>query len=276
VASPAAADWSWSGHAGTVYNDNVTRAQDAQDKRSDVAITAALAATRFHPLNSSDALTFGLQARAEVYARYYGLSNMVIGGTAAYRRKFGLGAAAPWVAITLGASYDDYRDDLRTSTRVDGRMEIGQRFGARIDATAGITIERRFDDNGEAIVPGISGRVFDLMGQGAFVRAGYTLTDALYLDVRAGVRRGDVESTSQRSTQVFLASDAIAPDPAFGDPALVAYRLRGTTWSGALTGSYALSDRASLNATYSQDFTRAAQGLEYTSHLVTLSFAYRH
>jgi hypothetical protein len=139
----------------------------------------------------------------------------------------------------------------------------------------GLYYERRYDTHGQPVVPGISGRVFDLRGQGAFVRAGYAATNELYLDARADVRRGDVESTSQQSLPIFLASSAIAADPVWGDPNLYAYRLRGTTWSGDLTASYALSGRSSLELEYRYAFTRAAEGLEYTTNTILLTFDYR-
>jgi hypothetical protein len=62
----------------------------------------------------------------------------------------------------------------------------------------------------------------------------------------------------------------------WGDPALFAYRLRGTTYTGALTASYALSDASSLDFAYQYGFTRAAQGLEYTTNAIFLTFVYRH
>ncbi len=197
------------------------------------------------------------------------------GGTAAWRHKFGMGYAAPWVSLAVGASYDDYRDDLRTSTRLDVRAETGMRYGEQLDASAGVYWERRYDNHGESIVPGISGTVFDLAGQGAFVRAGYAPADEWYVGVKAGVRRGDVESTSQRSLQVFLASSAITDDPVWGDPELYAYRLRGTTYSGDLAASYALSHRTTLDLVYRYGFTRAAQGLEYATNAIDLTFVHR-
>ena len=89
------------------------------------------------------------------------------------------------------------------------------------------------------------------------------------------VRRGDVESTSQRNRAVFLASSAIADDPAFGDPALFGYRLRGTTVSASAALSYALHERAAVNVGYLQERTRAAEGLEYVSRVVDASIAWR-
>jgi hypothetical protein len=275
LCAPAHAEWELGATAGTFYDDNLTRAQENVDKRADGAATANVTGTNFIPLTGSDGVTFTIYGRGELFGRYSGLTNVVVGGTASYRHKFGLGFAAPWASVSVGTSYDHYQQDLRTSTRVDVRAEAGKRFTEQFDASAGVYYERRYDNHGESIVPGISGQVFDLAGQGAYVRAGYALTNALYLDAKAGVRRGDVESTSQRSFQIFRASTAIANDPAWGDPNLYAYRLRGTTWSGALTASYALSDQSSLDAEYRYDFTRAAQGLEYTANRIVLTFVHR-
>jgi hypothetical protein len=245
------------------------------DKRAAGAATANVTGTNFIPLTGSDGVTFTLYGHGEVFERYSGLSNLVGGGTAAYRHKFGLGYAAPWVSLALGGSFDDYRQDLRTSTRLDVRAETGKRFTEQFDMSAGVYYERRYDNHGESIVPGISGHVFDLAGHGGYVRAGYAPTEAFYFDAKAGVRRGDVESTSQRSFQIFIISTAIANDPVWGDPNLFAYRLDGTTWSGALTASYALSDHSSLDAEYRYDVTRAAQGLEYTANRIVLTFIHR-
>lgn len=276
LCASARADWELGGTAGAFYDDNLTRANNAVDKRAAGAAMASVSATNFIPFTGSDSVTFTAHGRGEWFERYSGLTNFVVGGTAAYRHKFGLGSAAPWAAFSVGASYDDYRDNLRTSTRLDVRAETGKRFTDQFDASAGVYYERRYDNHGESIVPGISGHVFDLAGQGAYVRAGYAPTNNLYLDAKAAVRRGDVESTTQRSFQIFRASSAITTDPVWGDPNLIAYRLRGTTWTGALTASYALSDQSSLDAAYRYDFTRASEGLEYTTNLVMLTFVYRH
>jgi hypothetical protein len=275
LCASAHADWEVGASTGAFYDDNLTRAQDAVDKRAAGAAVVNVNATNFIPFTGSDAVTFNVNGRVEVFDRYSGLSNAVIGGAATYRHKFGLGYLAPWLVVSAGASYDDYRQDLRTSSRLDVSVETGKRFTEQLDASVGLFHERRFDNHGESIVPGIPGNVFDLKGQGAFVRAGYAPTEFLGLDARFGVRRGDVESTAQQSLPIFLASSAIAEDPVWGDPELYAYRLRGTTWSGALSANYALSDWASLDLAYRYDFTRAAQGLEYSTNLIIVTFAYR-
>src|SRR5262249_44290479 len=152
------------------------------------------------------------------YDRYKGLNFGGIGGSAVYPHKFGLGWAAPWAGLTADASYDDYRTDVRTGARFDLRAAFGPRLSESIDVRAGVAYDRRFAPHGEPVVPGISGKVFELSGQSAYFRAGYTIDEAWLLAIDGSIRRGDVESTSQRSLPVFLASSAIAADPAFNDP----------------------------------------------------------
>ena len=275
ICAPARADWEVGASAGAFYDNNLTRAQEAVDKRAAGAGVVNVNATNFVPLTGSDGVTFTIFGRVEAFDRYSGLSNVVVGGAVAYRHKFGLGYLAPWLAVSAGASYDDFRQDLRTSSRLDVSVETGKRFTEQLDASVGFFYERRFDDHGESVVPGIPGNVFDLKGQGAFVRAGYAPAEFVGLDARFGVRRGDVESTAQQSLPIFLASSAIAEDPVWGDPELYAYRLRGTTWSGTLSANYSLSDQASVDVAYRYDFTRAAQGLEYKTNLIILNLAYR-
>jgi hypothetical protein len=74
---------------------------------------------------------------------------------------------------------------------------------------------------------------------------------------------------------IFRVSDAIAEDPAFRDPSLFGYRLRGTTVSGAFAVSYALDPRSSLNAGYAIEQTRAREGIEYRSRIVNVALAHR-
>ena len=273
--APARADWEITTEAGGQYDDNLTRAQDAVDKRAAGAAIVGVSGLSVTPWTGSDAIILALYGRAEIYDRYSGLSNATLGGNLAYRHKFGVGYAAPWVSVAVDGSYDNYRDNLRTGTRLDVRAETGRRLDQQADVAAGVYFERRYDNHGESIVPGIPGDVFALAGVGAYARGGYAFTNGLYVGVAASVRRGDVESTAQQSLQIFLASDAIAEDPVWGDPELYAYRLRGTTLGGALTASYAFSDNSSLNASYRYDLTHAAQDLQYTSNAVRLTFAYR-
>ncbi|HEY2862229.1 MAG TPA: hypothetical protein VGK37_01240 [Casimicrobiaceae bacterium] len=274
-AAPARAEWFYDARIAGLYDDNLTRAQQAADERADGAVTLGAGAGWFYAPSGNDGLTLSLEANSEAYARFHGLNLVSIGATAAYRHKFGLGYAAPWVSAAVSAAQDKYRGDIRDGDRFDAYLEFGRRLTESFDASAGVAIDRRRARNDRPVVPGISGRVFDLRGQSVFARAAYDITDRLQLGGHVSVRRGDVESTTRQNLDIFLASDAIAADPTFGSD-FYAYRLRGTTQSARASLSWALSDRSSLNVSYAFAHTASYNDLVYRSRVGTIVLAYRY
>lgn len=275
AAAPAHAEWFYDVRTGILYDDNLTRAQEAADMRGDAAATLAATAGWFDAFSGADTLTLSLAASTEAYARFHGLNLISIGAGAAYRHKFGLGQMAPWASVEVSASHDDYRGNIRDGERLDVRLEFGRRWSEGFDASFGVTSDRRRARNDSPVVPGISGKAFDLRGQSIFARAAYDVTEQLQIGGRVSVRRGDVESTTRQNLDIFLASDAIAADPAFGSD-FFAYRLRGTTASASATLSWALSDRSSLNFSYAAAHTAAYDDLNYSSRIGTILLAFRY
>lgn len=276
AASVAAdAEWLLDADAGVIFDSNLTGAASGPDTRSDWAMAIGASAGQFFAPSGSDGLTLAVNVRGEFYDRYQGLNLASIGASARYRHKFGLGFDAPSASLVVNALYGDYRDDVRSGVRFDVRAELAKRFTESIDVLAGVAYDRRYGPHGEAVVPGISGEVFSLAGRSAYFKVDYTIDDPWLLSVDGSVRRGDVESTSQIGLPVFLASDAIAKDPAFNDPNLFAYRLRGTTWTLGATSSFAFNDRASLNLRYAYAFTDSPQNLKYRSNVVGLVYVHR-
>jgi hypothetical protein len=271
----AEAEWLLDVDAGGFYDSNLTRAQNQPDIRADGAATLAASAGSFFALSGNDGLTPTIDARGEAYHRFHGLNVVGIGGSAVYRHKFGLGYAAPWLTLAGTAAYDAYQQDLRTGAHWAVWAELGQRFNERFDAAIGGVLERRYAQNGEPVVPGISGKVFDLRGESVYLRLGYAATDTLFLGAKVSVRRGDVESTTRRNAEIFEASSAIAADPTFGSD-FFGYRLRGTTGTVTLTGSWALDQRSSLNLVLADERTRAYESIGYRSYDIALSYAYRY
>jgi len=276
-ATAAGADGWGDVHAAATHYTNLTRAQSPADRRSDQAAAVNYTGGRYFALSGSDVVSVSLDARAEAYRRYRGLDSYALGGTASYRRKLGVGVTVPWVLASISAVRDDFRESVRDSHRVAFTAEAGHRVTPAFDFSVGVTIDRRygkFDPKPE--VPGYSARVFDLQGRGAYARASYAVDQKLLVAGRFAVRRGDVEVTSQRSTAVYLASDAIADDPAFEDYDLYAYRLPGTTYSTSVNASWAVSDNASLNLALVRNRTDSPYDLVYFDRAITLSFAYRY
>ena len=273
----ARAEWLFDVDAGARYESNLTRAQQQPDIRGDAAATLFASAGSFFALSGADGLTLAVNAATETWHRFQGLDRISIGASASYKHKFGLGYSAPWLSFGLSGSHDDYRNAIRDSDRFEARAELGQRFSEAFDASVGALYDRRYARNDRPVVPGISGRVFDVRGKSAYVRAGYALAEQLQAGAQFAVRRGDVVSTTRRHQEIFLESEAIAADPAFGDD-FFAYRLRGTstTQTAAVTLSWAFSDHSSLNFRYADERTSAYEDLDYRGRVAALTFAFSY
>jgi hypothetical protein len=275
MSAPAMSEWLLDADAGVLYDSNLNRAYNSADIRADGAFTLSAAGGSHFALSGADVLTLTANAQSEIYHRFHGLNLLGLGGTALYRHKFGLGYAAPSILLAASASHDNYRDDIRDSDRVELRVEMGKRFTEAFDMAFGGRLERRYAKNDRPVVPGISGKVFDLRGQSAYARAGYAVSDPLLLGVELAVRHGDVVATTRRNFDIFIVSNAIARDPTFGSD-FFAYRLRGTTDTAKVTASWAFDNRSSLNFAYANERTDAAGGIIYRSHSANLVFAWRY
>src|SRR5262249_44960269 len=126
----AAAEMALSADAGFFHDSNLSRAQYAADVRPDAGAAMLLDGGTFFAPTAGDTLTIAAFTHGELYRRYRGLDNVALGARAYARHKFGLGHEAPWIALSLAASHDDYDDSLRDSNRLRIEMELGQRYGA--------------------------------------------------------------------------------------------------------------------------------------------------
>ena len=277
LAVPASvqAEWLFDADAGALYDNNLTRAQESADIRADGAAFLSAAAARFLPLSGSDSLALSVDLRGEAYFHFHGLNVIALGSSATYRHKFGVGLDVPWLLAAATVSYDEYQGNVHSGARYALRAELGKRFSETFDVSLCGICDRRYQTHDQPVVPGISGKPFELSGTGAYARVNCAVDEKLLVGAGLSVRRGDVESTTRPNLEIFEASSAIAPDPTFG-PNFFAYRLRGTTDAATLTASWALSDRSSLNLGYSAERTRAYDGLDYRNWVATVSLAYRY
>lgn len=261
--------------ASLAYDDNLSRASSPVDVRGDWGAAVAGAAASFAAPSEFDALRVAIRGGAERFHRYRGLDNVSIEATASYRRKCGLGFAAPSILLEATAAYYDYDVDLRTGPRFAVRAGFGKRFTEVSEANVALFGEVRRSPYGEPDVPGVSGKVFDGNGYGIDVGASYALADNVTVAIAASWRHGDVVSTASETSAIVSKATAIAEDPTFGED-LYDYRLRGTTRAADVTISRALGDRASINLSYSAEWTSVGEGLDYRDRVVRLTFLYRH
>ncbi len=255
--------------ASVVYDDNLPRAADAADIRSDTLLRANGTLGWFEAPTGSGGLSATLGARAEAYARFDGLDNLGLDIGAAWKHKFGTGPDVGWLRVSGAAAVERYREDIRDGTRVDASAEFGRRFTPGFEASLGAAWDRRYASHDRPVVPGISGRAFSGSGLEGFVHAACDFTDRWQLAARVGVRRGDVVASTRPGEEIFEASKAIAADPAFG-PDYYAYTIRGTTRRAMLNLSYALGDRASINLALAVARTIAYEDISYRERTATL------
>ncbi|HEX6793084.1 MAG TPA: hypothetical protein VF304_04460 [Casimicrobiaceae bacterium] len=257
------------------YDDNLTLASDAADRRGDSLLAAGGYLGQFFVPSRDDTVSVSAGVHATGYARFALLDETSLEASGTWRRKLGLGYAAPWIALRADASHDDYRDDIRDSDRVEIALVAGTRLSERFDVSGGISHDRRLARNAAPVVPGISGALYDVAGDSLFVRGGYAPTPKLLFDASLRARRGDVVATTPEGLTIFVASNAIAADPAFGSDRY-GYRLRGTTTSASLAMSYAIDERSAVNVEFTYASTSAAAGLDYRESIVSASWVLRY
>lgn len=268
-----AAQVAFDGQLSYDYDDNRSNAQRAADIVGDRALTGRGALRRLFSLAEGDGAV-GLEAYGAGHDRFSGLDHLGVGLSATWRRKLGLGLAAPWLLLQGRWAQEEYSESVRDGTRTLLSAVLGQRFGERVEAALAAAYDRRRQDEDGALVPGISGRPFSLQGRELTLSASYQVSAPLLVYGSASLRHGDVVSSTRRNPEIFAESAAIAADPAFG-PDFIAYRLTGArTRSLGLGLSWALSDRAALDLAVARDVTDARGGLDYDGNVYRLSFVY--
>lgn len=259
--------------AGALYDSNLSRAQLAHDIKSDTAVQSSLAWGRFVPLPGGFTLRATLDGAGEIYTRYSGLDNLALGGSLGVRRKFGLGAFAPWISVAGSAARLEYRNSVRDGWRYEAGLGGGKRLTESWDVAAGLRYAHRTADREKPVVPGISGAVFDLQSHTFAVRSEHVLTGRVSLAAGYDYRRGDIASTTLRNFTVFTHSDAIAVDTAFGDDT-VGYRIYAVTRAWRLGLSYALGQSNSINVLAERWTSRARGGLDYYNTLFGATYVH--
>jgi len=269
------AQWSPQFEAGFLHDSNLSRAQQPQDRIVDSALLARAALVRsFAPGDDSD-LALGADARFTAYSRSHGASFAALGLKAGWRKKLGLGLNAPWIAADASLAYEDAREEIRDGTRGLLSLTTGRRFGRTLQVAAGYSYDKRVQREDYEEVPGYGGNPFSIQGRSLFARADWALGERFGLIGAASERHGDVVSSTRRNFEIFVASNAIADDPALGAD-FIAYRLSGGR-TRSLTGglSWEFSRHSTFDATLTKDDTRVGGGLDYSAVIFAVNFVYR-
>ena len=267
-------DWTLGGEVGFRHDNNVGNAQASPDIVGDSVVSARLSIFQLFPLGESYSVTVAGDLSGESFHRLTGLSNASVDGAFALKKKWGLGAFAPWARIGASVARSDYRDSYRNAWIYRATLASGQRIDERWNLWMEYAFERRAARAQAELVPGLSSDAFSQNSHNVAVNLEYSLGERTFLTLGLLGRHGDVESTTARSAKIYYASRALAEDPAFG-PEAYAYRLTGTTYGFRVGINYAPTAHSLLGCGFERLETHADGGNSYTKSVPEITWDYR-
>ena len=277
VAAPdtARCDWTLGADAQARHDNNVGNADYPADKVEDSVIGAHLSLYQVMAVGEGYTLSAGGDLGGETFHRIEGLSNASLGAGLALKKKWGLGALAPWIRAGAWIGRSDYRDNYRNASIYRATLAAGRRIDDQWNLWIDYAFERRAANTQEQQEPGISGDAYSQESHRVTANVEYALNETVSLDASLSVRRGDVVSTTLSEYGIYDAARAIAEDPAFG-PDAYAYKLFGTTYGFRVGVSYSVTPHTLLECGFQRFDTRAEGGNGYTKSMPQISWSYRY
>jgi hypothetical protein len=270
----ARSDWTLGADASVRHDNNVGNAQLRSDIVPDSIIGARLSIFQLFPLGDSYSVTLGGDLGGESFHRLTGLNNVSADGVFALKKKWGLGAFAPWARAGVTAARFSYDDSYRNAWDYHATVASGRRLDARWNLWAEYAFERRAARTQEQEVPGFSGDAYSENSHNLGINLEYSLSERAFLALGLIGRHGDVVSTASPGPKVFYAAQALAEDPAFG-PDFYAYKLTGTTYGFRVGLSYAATPHSLLGCEFVRFDTHADGGNNYTKSVPEITWDYR-
>jgi hypothetical protein len=274
IPDAARSDWTPAAEAGVRHDSNVGNAQSYSDIVADTVTFVHLSVFELFPLGEEFTVTVGGDLGGESFHRLDGLSNASLQGVFALRKKWGLGAFAPWARFGASAGRTDYHDGYRNAWIYRATLASGRRIDARWNLWADYAYEQRAANSQEEVVPGLSGDAFSQNSHTLAVNLEYALSESVVLSLRVSGRHGDVVSTTEPNAKAYYSAKALAEDPAFGDEDY-AYRLLGTSYGFRAGINYSPAEHTLLGFGFSHLETRADGDNRYMKSIPEITWDYR-
>jgi hypothetical protein len=276
-AAPDAArgDWTVGADAQVRHDNNVGNAAYPADIIEDTVVGGHASLYQVVAFGDGYSLSAGGDLSGETFHRLDGLSNATLGGGLALKKKWGLGAFAPWIRVGASIARSDYHDDYRNASIYRATLAAGRRIDERWNLWAGYTYERRAAATQDQQEPGISGDAYSQDSHRLAVNVEYALNQVLTLEADLSVRHGDIVTTTLNEYRIYDAARAIAEDPAFG-PEAYAYKLVGTTYGFRVGLNYSPTPHTLIECGFQRFDTRADGGNGYTKSIPEISWSYRY
>jgi hypothetical protein len=270
----ARSDWVVLTAAALSHDDNVGNARNYNGRVTDFSASGTASVLQLMPIGEGYSLVAGGDLSGQLYDHLTGLRNASIDGLLSLKKKWGLGAFAPWIRAGISVGRSDYEDGYRNATIYRASLELGKRVDERWNLAVKYALERRAAAPGAWEIYGLSSDAFSQAGRSFTANAEYSLSDRLSLSLGSLLRHGDVVSTTAAGYYNFVNFKAAAPDPAFG-PGAYAYRLDGTTYGVRLGAAYSLTDHSLIGCGFQRLETHARGGNNYTNSVPQLTWNYQ-
>jgi hypothetical protein len=277
LALAAAPGISTSGSLSGTWNDNLSHSARAVDRRGAETLTASGAFSQRFILTRDDALLFGGTAGAKLCPEFDGLDTVSLAVQVELRRKFGLGALAPVLALQTEAGGGLSRETARNAWTTAARLVLSKR----------LTDAWRVAVTGEWSDRNANSAVFSRINRGLSAEVSWDATDIWQIDAGACRQWGEQEAnTSWNSWGAVMAGVA---GPALQDYYMripwqlsdtfgsgwVAYRIDGRTDLWWLALAPAIAPNTSLPLRYDHVEVHGSAGSHYVSHQFSLSVVHR-
>ena len=272
VSHTAHGDWTLATSAALSHDNNVGNASNDASIVADASAAATVSLLQLIQVGDNYSLAAGGNLSGQVYDRLSGLNNAVLEGVLSLKKKWGLGAFAPWARAGVSLGRADYADGYRSATIYRASLEVGKRIDERFSMWANYGFDRRRATPVEFY--GQPEDVFSESGRSLKVGMQYSLSARLSLSIGSLWRQGDVVSTTAPGTDLYANYKAWAPDPSFGVGAY-AYRLEGTTYGARLGVEYSLSAHSLIGCGFQRLETHAQGGINYGDSMPQLTWNHR-
>jgi len=273
----AHSEWGFDASGGFTYDDNLSNAFEADERKGDTAAVIDVAGGYREQLGTSTGLGLSLLGTSQSYLHYTGLSNIGLGARALLRTKFGLGAEAPWLAVSAQAVYHNYHDDNLDGWSYEAGATLGRRFGDRLTVSGSVRYDAYVaNSTPPVIVPGLSGSPYDVYGWNLGVQARFFATESDLVSLSYTWRTGTVTSVTEPDLEILEYSDRVSRTDIFGSPE-IAYRINANTQTIGIAWSHTLGQRTALNVAYAYRRSQAASDLGvYYANVISVTFSYSY
>jgi hypothetical protein len=270
----AFADWTLAASSTIRHDDNVGNAEGEYNQVGDFSLAAKLSLFDLLQFGEGYSMALGGDVGGDFYDKLIGLRSGSLDAVVSLKKKWGLGAFAPWVRATLSPGRANFDDGYRDATIYRAIVAFGKRLDVHWNLWGEYLFDRRLAT--PIAVPGaaLSTDVFSTHGRSMRGNLEYAMSGHTTLTASALLRHGDVVSTLYPSVYAYFNSRAAVADPTFG-PDEVAYRLFGTTYAIRLAVDYSLTPHSVLSAGFERSETHTNGGNDYTKSMPELTWKYR-